>query len=127
MAVNAPLALDRLTTVYLNCYKPGQDDRDRFQQHLANIMSASFGEAAATNVRPRLERVNGGDVCRVPGRSVRLPRGCNGRARQERPVHQQAQFFVRVANGTKALDADEKQKYLAQRGQTVFGNRAMLT
>jgi hypothetical protein len=27
----------------------------------------------------------------------------------------QTQFFVRVANGTKALDDDEKQKYLAQR------------
>ena len=27
----------------------------------------------------------------------------------------ETQFFVRVANGTKALDDDEKQKYLAQR------------
>jgi hypothetical protein len=27
----------------------------------------------------------------------------------------QTQFFVRGANGTKALDDDEKQKYLAQR------------
>ena len=27
----------------------------------------------------------------------------------------QTQFFVRVANGTKVFDGDEKQKYLAQR------------
>ena len=27
----------------------------------------------------------------------------------------QTKFFVRVANGTKALDEDEKQKYLSQR------------
>jgi type I restriction enzyme R subunit len=45
--------------------KPGTDDRDRFQQHLANIVISSTEAAAATNARPVIQRVNGGDICRV--------------------------------------------------------------
>src|SRR5262249_33394657 len=54
-----------LESDYVTLHKPGQDARDRFQQHLANIMSAAFGPAAATKVRPQIQRVNGSDVCRV--------------------------------------------------------------
>ena len=41
-----------LDSDYATLHKPGKDDRDQFQQHLANIISASMGPAAATNVRP---------------------------------------------------------------------------
>jgi type I restriction enzyme R subunit len=61
---------------YVTLHKAGHDDRDRFVQHVAQIVTTSMGAAAATK---------------------------------------QTQFFVRVANATKALDGDEKQKYLSQR------------
>jgi type I restriction enzyme R subunit len=62
-----------LDSDYAGLHKPGQDDRERFQQHLANIVTASMGSAAATNVRPHLHRVNGGDVCRIQVDPVRIP------------------------------------------------------
>src|SRR5215217_6736680 len=54
-----------LGTDYTTLHKPGKDDGDQFQQHLANIITASVGAAAATNVRPTIQHVDGGDVCRI--------------------------------------------------------------
>ena len=54
-----------LGTDYTTLHKPGKDDPDQFQQHLANIITASVGAAAATNVRPTIQHVDGGDVCRI--------------------------------------------------------------
>jgi type I restriction enzyme R subunit len=104
-----------LESDYATLHKPGQDDRDRFQQHLANIISASMGAAAATNVRPGLQRVNGGDVCRVQVDPCGFPVEATVVHDKNGQHIKQTQFFVRVANGTKALDGDEKQKYLSQR------------
>ena len=104
-----------LDSDYATLHKPGKDDRDQFQQHLANIISASMGPAAATNVRPTIQHVNGGDVCRIQVDPCGFPVDATVVHDKNGQHVKQTQFFVRVANGTKALDDDEKQKYLAQR------------
>ena len=94
----------------------GADDRDWFQQHLANIISTSMGDAAASSVRPRIHHVDGHDICRVQVDPAAFPvdatvmyQKLNG------PKETQTEFFVRVANGTKSLDVVEKQKYILGR------------
>ena len=104
-----------LDSDYATLHKPGKDDRDQFQQHLANIISASMGPAAATNVRPTIQHVDGGDVCRIQVDPCGFPVDATVVHDKNGQHVKQTQFFVRVANGTKALDDDEKQKYLAQR------------
>jgi type I restriction enzyme, R subunit len=100
---------------YVTLHKPGHDDRDRFQQHLANIITASMGTAAATNVRPAIQHVNGADVCRVQVDPSGFPVEATVVHDKNGQYIKQTQFFVRVANGTKAIDGDEKDKYLIQR------------
>ena len=74
-----------------------------------------MGPAAATNVRPTIQHVNGGDVSRVQVDPCGFPVDATVVHDKNGQHVQQTQFFVRVANGTKALDSDEKQKYLGQR------------
>jgi len=104
-----------LDSDYATLHKPGQDDRDQFQQHLANIISASMGPAAATNVRPKIQRVNGGDICRVHVDPSGFPAAATVVHDKNGQHIRRTEFFVRIGNGTKALDDDEKQKYLSQR------------
>jgi hypothetical protein len=96
-------------------HKPGRDDRDQFQQHLTNIITTSMGAAAATNVRPQLHHVDGGDVCRVQVDPCGCPVEATVAHDRNGQLVKHAQVFVRVSNATKALDEDEKQKYLSQR------------
>lgn len=101
---------------YASRSKASQDPRDWFQQHLANIVSASVGDAAATMVRPAILHVDGHDICRVQVDPSGFP--VEGRVMYQKPggpKEVRTEFFVRVANGTKALDAVEKEKYLLAR------------
>ena len=73
----------------------------------------SMGDAAATNVRPWIHHVDGHDICRVQVDPCGFPvdakviyQKTNG------PKETRTEFFVRVANGTKALDAVEREKYV---------------
>jgi type I restriction enzyme R subunit len=113
---------------YASRTKISQDPRDWFQQHLANIISTAMGDAAATNVRPYIQHVDGHDLCRVqvdpcafpvPARVIYQKPGGPKEARTE--------FFVRVANGTRALDAVEREKYVLGRwGSSVSSNGSPL-
>lgn len=92
------------------------DPRDWFQQHLANIISTSMGDAAATLVRPQIHQVNGGDVCRVQVDPAGFPVDAKVIIQKPGgPKETRTEFYVRVANGTKALDTVEREKYVAQR------------
>jgi type I restriction enzyme R subunit len=104
-----------LDSDFATLHKPGKNDLDQFQQHLANIITASVGAAAATNVRPQLHRVRGGDVCRVQVDPCGFPVDATVTHDKNGQHVKAVEFYVRIANGTKALDAAEKQKYLAQR------------
>lgn len=101
---------------YASRSKTAQDPRDWFQQHLANIISASMGDAAATMVRPAILHVDGHDICRVQVDPSGFP--VEARVMYQKPGDPKeirTDFFVRVANGTRALDAVEKEKYLLAR------------
>ena len=87
-----------------------------------------MGDAAATNVRPYIHHVDGHDLCRVqvdpcafpvPARVIYQKPGGTKEARTE--------FFVRVANGTRVLDAVEREKYVLGRwGSSVSSNGSPL-
>ena len=54
-----------LATDYASLHQAGKDDRDLFQLHLMNIVSAAMGGAAAARVSVQFHTVDGADVCRV--------------------------------------------------------------
>ncbi|CAN5122477.1 hypothetical protein BH24ACT1_BH24ACT1_11760 [soil metagenome] len=87
-----------------------------FQQHLANIFSTSVGDAAATNVRPYLHHVDGHDICRVQVDACGFPIDAQVIYQKPNgPKETRTEFFVRVANGTKALNVVQWEKYIAGR------------
>ncbi len=101
---------------YASRSKKEQDPRDWFQQHLANIVSTAMGDAAATNVRPQIHKVNGGEVCRVQVDPAGFPVDAKVIIQKPGgPKETRTEFYVRVANGTKALNAVEREKYIASR------------
>lgn len=109
-------AIHGLEADYASRSKTTQDPRDWFQQHLANIISASMGDAAATMVRPAILHVDGHDICRVQVDPSGFP--VEARVIYQKPggpKEVRTEFFVRVANGTRSLDAVEKEKYLLAR------------
>ena len=101
---------------YASRSKQDQDPRDWFQQHLANIVAASMGAAAATNVRPQIHRVNGGEVCRVQVDPSGFP--VEARVVIQKPggpKETRTELYVRIANATRALDPVERERYVASR------------
>lgn len=100
---------------YATLHKPGHDDRDRFVQHLAQIIGQAMGDAAATNVRPQIHHVDVGDVCRIHVDPCGFPVDATVLHDVNGQYVKKTQFFVRIANGTKALSDDERQKYIGQR------------
>ena len=105
-----------LAADYATRSRRDQDPRDWFQQHLANIVSASMGDAAATNVRPRIHRVNGGDVCRVQVDPAAFPVDATVIVQKPGgPKESRTEFYVRIANGTKALSTVDRERYIAGR------------
>ena len=109
---------------YASRSKAEQDPRDWFQQHLANIISTAMGDAAATNVRPYIHHVDGHDICRVQVDPCGFPVDAKVIYQKPNgPKETRTEFFVRVANGTKALDAVEREKYILSRwGSTKVGH-----
>jgi type I restriction enzyme R subunit len=108
-----------LDSDYASRSKMEQDPRDWFLQHLANTISTSMGDAAATLVRPQIHQVNGGDVCRVQVDPAGFPVEATViYQKPDGPKETRTEFFVRVANGTKALNSVEREKYIGGRWGT---------
>lgn len=75
-----------------------------------------MGEAAATNVRPQVHRVDGRDLSRVQVDPAGFPVDAKVIVQKPGgPKETHTEFFVRVANGTRALDAVEREKYILGR------------
>jgi len=104
-----------LAADYASLHEDGHDDRDRFQQHLANIAARSLGAAAAANLTVQIHTVDGHDVCRVHVRPSGFPVDATVTVDKQGRMQKVTAFYVRVANGTKALDDKEKAKYVASR------------
>ncbi len=105
-------AVHGLASDYASLRKPGKGDRDVFEQHLANIVSASMGVAAATNIGVQIHHVDGNDICRVHVRPSGFPVEAIVTVDKQGQHVKKTAFYVRVANGTRELSDLEKDKYL---------------
>jgi type I restriction enzyme R subunit len=101
---------------YASLRKPDKNDRDLFQQHLANVLVTAMGETAAANVTIRMHSVNGDDLCRVHVRPSAFPVDATVTVDNKGQFEKKTIFYARVANGTRPItDPAERQKYIASR------------
>jgi type I restriction enzyme R subunit len=106
---------------YASLRKEGRDDRDLFQLHLGNIVDASMGTAAATNITVQFHSIDDRDVCRVHVRPSAFPVDAKITVDRKSQFETISAFFVRVANGTKKLDHDQRAKYVSGRWPSAKG------
>lgn len=107
-----------LESDYRTLRKPGKDDRDLFQLHLTNLISASMGPAAAANVTTQIHTVDDADVCRVHVRPSGFPIDAKVTIDKAGQMIKKAMFYVRISNSTLSLDGTERTKYLLSRWPT---------
>jgi type I restriction enzyme, R subunit len=102
---------------YASLRKAGRDDRDLFQLHLAGILVAAMGEAAATNVGVQIHTVDGKAVCRVHVRPSAFPVEAKVTlAGDKGQLYTKTAFYVRLANGTREIsDPAERHRYAVAR------------
>lgn len=103
---------------YATLRKEQKDDRDLFQLHLSQIISASVGEAAATQITIQLHKVNGGDIARAHVLPSPLPVDATVTVEKQGQLEKKIAFYVRVNNRTIELPDAEKQKYMVTRWQS---------
>jgi type I restriction enzyme, R subunit len=109
----APFGLE---SDYASLRRPGKNDRDLFQQHLANVLIRAMGETAAANVTVQMHSINGDDLCRVHVRPSAFPVEATVTLDNKGQFQKKTIFYVRVANGTRPItDPDERQRYIASR------------
>jgi type I restriction enzyme, R subunit len=109
----APFGLE---SDYTSLRKPDKNDRDLFQQHLANVLIKAMGETAAANVTIQMHSINGDDLCRVHVRPSAFPVEATVTVDNNGQFEKKTIFYVRVANGTRPItDPEERQKYIASR------------
>ncbi len=101
-----------LASDYASLVKPDRNDGDVFAQHVANIVSASMGAAAATNIGVQIHHVDGNDICRVHVRPSGFPVEAIVTVDKQGQHVKNTAFYVRVANSTRELSDLEKDKYL---------------
>ena len=104
-----------LDSDYATLHKAGQDDRDRFQLHLSRVVTNAVGAAAATHVRAWIHHVDGHDICRVQVDPSGSPVDATVTVVKNGQHEKQTNFYVRIGNGTEALDEDERETYVAGR------------
>lgn len=99
--------------------KEGKDAADLFQLHLTQIVQASMGDATAANVSTQIHTIDGRDLCRVHVKPSGFPVEAEVTVDKDGQHWKKTAFYVRLNNKTHEFtDADEKQKYTAQRWGT---------
>ena len=106
-----------LESDYLTLRRDGKDDADLFQLALTQAVLNSVGAAAATNVTTHIHTVDGRDLCRVHVKPSGHPARATVTIVDKQGLHQKQQmFYVRMNNGTRAIDDDaEVEKFIASR------------
>jgi type I restriction enzyme R subunit len=105
-----------LDSDYSSLTKEGKDYADLFQLHLTQIVQASMGDAAAANVSTQIHTIDGKDLCRVHVKPSAYPVDAEVTVVKDGQHWKKTAFYVRLNNKTHEFtDADEKQKYIAQR------------
>ncbi|MPZ88165.1 MAG: hypothetical protein GEU81_08845, partial [Nitriliruptorales bacterium] len=110
-----------LDSDYASLHKDGKDDRDLFQLHLVNVISQSMGAAAATNVAMYIHTVDGRDLCRVHVHPCGFPVDARVTVAKKEQFHKKDAFYVRVANATRELAAEERAKYIVDHWPSTAG------
>jgi predicted HTH transcriptional regulator len=100
---------------YASLSKLGKDDRDQFQLHLGNIISASMGAALAANLSMYIHTIDGADVCRVHVHASAVPVDAKVVVDKKGQMVKKTAFYVRAGNATRELDEAEKAKYILSR------------
>lgn len=109
-----------LASDYTSLRKPTKNDRDLFQLHLGEIITASMGAAVTANVSAYLHTIDGADVCRVHVRPSAVPVDAKVIVVDNKGQHlKKTSFFVRTGNATRTLDSSEKSKYILGRWPTA--------
>jgi hypothetical protein len=80
-----------------------------------------MGTAAATNITVQFHSIDDRDVCRVHVRPSAFPVDAKITVDRKSQFETISAFFVRVANGTKKLDHDQRAKYVSGRWPSAKG------
>lgn len=109
---------------YVSLRKPDKDDRDLFQLCLNDLINASMGTIALTNVTTYMHTVNDADVCRVHVRPSPVPIEAKVKVEKKGQMIRKTAFYVRASNSTRELTDDEKAKYILGRWPDKPGSAA---
>jgi hypothetical protein len=101
---------------YETLRKEGRSDADRFIQHLTQAVLNSVGEAAATYVTAQIHTIDGEDACRVHVEPSGHPVDATVHVQSGAQVDKRTAFYVRINNGTRAINDDiQREKDMASR------------
>jgi len=105
-----------LDSDYASLAKEGKDNADLFQLHLTQIVQTSMGDAATANVSTQIHTIDGNSLCRVHVKPSAFPVEAEVTLLKDGQHWKKTAFYIRLNNKTHEItDADEKQKYIAQR------------
>jgi len=106
---------DGLEADYRRTGVVNRSDRDAFEQYWVNVLVDSIGPAAAASVSTQFHMVDGFDIVRVHAKPSPFPVEASVAVKDGARHRRTTKFYVRVGNTTRALEADEKQKYVVGR------------
>ena len=104
-----------LAADYASLRRAGKDDRDVFQLHLINIVTAAMGAAAAARLSVQFHTIDGFDVCRVHVQPSPVPVEATVTMSVKGQFVKKSAFYVRSGNSTRQLDDGERAKYILGR------------
>ncbi len=104
-----------LAADYASLHRTGKDNRDMFQLHLMNIVTAAMGGAAAAWLSVQFHSIDGADACRVHVRPSPVPVEAEVTVSVKGQFGKKTAFYVRSGNSTRELGEDEKAKYILGR------------
>ena len=107
---------------YVSVHKDGKDDADMFQLMLTDVMKASMGAAAISNVTTQMHTVDGNDICRVHIKPCGFPVDAKVTEIKKGQHVKAENFYTRINNGThKFIDDNEWEKFKNYRWPGVTG------
>jgi type I restriction enzyme R subunit len=104
-----------LAADYASLHQAGKDDRDLFQLHLMNIVTAAMGGAATARLSVQFHTIDRTDMCRVHVQPSPVPVEADVTVRVKGQFVKKTAFYVRSGNSTRELGDDERAKYVLGR------------
>lgn len=104
-----------LAADYASLHRAGKDDRDLFQLHLMDIVTAAMGGAAAARLSVQFHTIDGAEVCRVHVQPSPVPVEAHVTVSVKGQFVKKTAFYVRSGNSTRELADAERAKYILGR------------